>query len=55
MDRGYTFRMTSKEKLLENIKNINWGEVVMGNNVTYRVEGIGIVTLKFINEYIFTT
>lgn len=39
---------------LENLNKINGSEVVMGNNVSWKVEGTGSVTLKFENGYIYT-
>lgn len=49
LDSGCTFRMTSRKLWLENYKNTNRYEVMMGNNAVCRVVGIGSVTLKFEN------
>lgn len=45
--------MNSKKSWLEDFKKISGGEVVMGNNIVYKVDRIGNVTLKFENEYIY--
>lgn len=54
LDSGCTFHMTYKRAYLDNFKKIDGGEVVMGNNVACRVEGVENVTLKFDNGYIYT-
>lgn len=36
--------MTFRKLWLENYKDMNGGEVVMGNNVAYEVVGIGSMT-----------
>jgi len=46
--------MSPKRSWFNSFKEINGGEVVMGKNIAYRVEGIGDVILKFENGYIFT-
>lgn len=54
LDSGCTFHMTSRRPWLENFKDLDGGEVVMGNNVACSIKGIGSVTLKFDNGYTFT-
>lgn len=50
LDSSCNFHMTSRKPCLENFKNINGGNIVIGNNATNRVIGIGNVTLRFEND-----
>lgn len=55
MDLGrYTFHLISRKHWSEKFKVLKWVEVVVGSNVACKVKGIGDVTLKFENGYIYT-
>lgn len=46
LDLGYTYHMTFNKDWLVDYKEINGGKVMMGNNHTCQVEGIGNVRIK---------
>lgn len=54
LDSGCTFHMTFMRPWLEDFRDLDGGEVVMGNDAACKVKGIGSVTLKFENGYTFT-
>lgn len=53
LDSGCTFHITPERSWLQDFKKLRGGEVVMGNNIACKVEGLGNVTLKFENGYMY--
>lgn len=54
LDSGCTFHITHERSWVQDFKKVGGGEVVMGNNIACKVEGLGNVTLKFENGYMYT-
>lgn len=47
LDSGASFHMTSNKHWFEELKEVDGGRVILGNNETCQVKGVGSIRMKF--------
>lgn len=54
LDSGCTFHMTPCKKYFTEFMEVNGGQVIMGNDFSCKIKGIGKIVLKLENGYVLT-
>ena len=54
LDSDYTYHMTHRKDWLTDYQKIDRGKVILGDNRTCLVEGIGMISFKMFDEIVRT-